>query len=129
MPRNPHDRRFAGRCVRSEHGFGPDELWTFFNRPEPDRTRPSLPAAIRRLSGPEGLTGNHNTFTRRHAVAEIAGEFTDGIALDALERATDHYLADPSVCELGSTDSGEQRFTTKDLLACERSILDGAARR
>jgi hypothetical protein len=55
-------------------------------------------------------------------------EFTDGIALD-LERATEQYLADPSVCELRSTDSGEQRFTTKDLLACERSILDGAARR
>jgi ATP-dependent exoDNAse (exonuclease V) alpha subunit len=41
----------------------------------------------------------------------------------------DQYLADPSVCELGSTDAGEQRFTTKDLLACERSILDDAARR
>jgi conjugative relaxase-like TrwC/TraI family protein len=121
--------REAARARSGEHGFGPDELWTFFNRPEPDRPRPSLLGAIRRLSGPEGLTGHHNTFARRHAVAEIAGEFTDGIALDALERATDHYLADPSVCELRITDSGEQRFTTKDLLACERSILDGAARR
>jgi conjugative relaxase-like TrwC/TraI family protein len=135
--RRPKARSRAGgeqwredaRARSAEHGFGPDELWTFVNRPEPDRTRPSLPAAVRRLSGPEGLTGSHNTFTRRHAVAEIAGEFTDGIALDALERATDRYLADPSVCELGSTDSGEQRFTTKDLLACERSILDDAVRR
>jgi hypothetical protein len=27
------------------------------------------------LSGPEGMTENHNTFARRHALAEIAGKF------------------------------------------------------
>ena len=79
--------REDARARSAEHGFGPDELWTFFNRPKPNHPRPSLPAAVRRLSGPDGLTGNHNTFRRRHAVAEIAGEFTDGIALDALDRA------------------------------------------
>jgi AAA domain len=121
--------REDARARSAEHGFGPDELWTLFNRPEPDRTRPSLRAAVRRLPGPDGLTGNHNTFARRHALAEIAGEFTVGIALDSLERATEQYLADPSVCELRSTDSDERRFTTKDLLACERSILNDAARR
>jgi ATP-dependent exoDNAse (exonuclease V) alpha subunit len=60
---------------------------------------------VARLSGPDGLTGNHNTFARRHAVAEIAGEFVDGIAPDALERATE------------------------ELLACEGSILHGTVRR
>jgi GntR family transcriptional regulator len=84
---------------------------------------------VARLSGPDGLTGNHNTFARRHAVAEIAGEFADGISPDALERATDECLGHASVQELQRTDSGERRFTTEELLVCERSILHGTVRR
>ncbi len=91
--------------------------------------RPSLAALVTRLSGADGLAGTHNTFARRHAVAEIAGEFVDGVSAAGLERATDRYLSDTSVKELGRTDAGEQRFTTTQLLACERSILEGTARR
>ena len=82
-----------------------------------------------RLSGPDGLTGSHNTFVRRHALAEIAGEFTDGVRLEDLERATDQYLGHPSVRSLPPTEAGERRFTTEELLSCERAILDSAARR
>jgi hypothetical protein len=121
--------REDARARSAEHGFGPDELWEFFARPEREPSHPSLPKAVTRLSGPDGLTANHNTFARRHAVAEIAGEFIDGITLDALERATDEYLGHASVQELQRTESGERRFTTQDLLACERSILGGAMRR
>jgi ATP-dependent exoDNAse (exonuclease V) alpha subunit len=51
------------------------------------------------------------------------------VSAAALERATDRYLSDTSVEQLERTDAGEQRFTTKELLAWERSILEGTARR
>ena len=121
--------REHARARSSEHGFGPDELWALVERPDHEQARPSLANVVTRLSGADGLTGSHNTFARRHAVAEIAGEFVDGISATGLDRATDRYLSDMSVKELGRTDAGEQRFTTKELLACERSILEGTARR
>src|SRR5262249_54461408 len=76
----------------------------------------------------EGLTEYHNTFTRRHALAEIAGEFAQGARTAQLERATTGYLNHRTVVALGRID-GERRFTTHDLLACERAIVDGAVRR
>jgi len=42
-------------------------------------------AADEGLSGPRGLTENHNTFARRHALAEIAGEFAQGASVTQLE--------------------------------------------
>jgi conjugative relaxase-like TrwC/TraI family protein len=84
--------------------------------------------AAERLSGPEGLTENHNTFARRHALAEIAGEFAQGAAVTQIERATSSYLDQRSVVHLGRLDH-EHRFTTRDLLACEQAIVDGAQRR
>jgi hypothetical protein len=131
--RRPKDEALDGagwredaRARAGEHGFGPRELRALISRPAVQRVRASLQSVVARLSGPAGLTANHNTFARRHALAEIAGEFPDGIAVASLERATDTYLADPSVHRLGGDPA---RFTTQDLLACERSILDGAARR
>ncbi len=121
--------REDARARSSEHGFGADELRALVERPDREQGRPSLANVVTRLSGAKGLTATHNTFARRHVLAEIGGEFVDGISAAALERATDRYLSDASVKELGRTDAGETRFTTKELLACERSILEGTARR
>jgi len=131
--RRPKDESVDGagwredaRARSAEHGFGPRELRALRSRPPRQPARASLKAVVSRLSGPTGLTANHNTFARPHALAEIAGEFTDGIRIGDLERATDTYLADSSVRPL---DGDRARFTTEDLLRCERAILDGAARR
>jgi conjugative relaxase-like TrwC/TraI family protein len=118
--------REDARARAGEHGFGPRELRALTSRPAVQRVRATLQSVVARLSGPGGLTANHNTFARRHALAEIAGEFAGGIQIASLEQATDTYLADPSVHGLGGDPA---RFTTQDLLACERSILDGAAHR
>jgi AAA domain len=85
-------------------------------------------SAAARLSGPEGLTQQHNAFARWHALAEIAGEFTQGARVARLERATNSYLENGTVVSLGRVD-GEDRFTTRDLLACEQSIVESARRR
>jgi ATP-dependent exoDNAse (exonuclease V) alpha subunit len=74
------------------------------------------------------LTENHNTFARRHALAEIAGEFQQGARIAQLERATTGYLEHGTVVPLGRVDH-EYRFTTRDLLACEQAIVEGAERR
>lgn len=62
-------------------------------------------------------------------MAEIAGEFTDGIGPDRLELATDQYLQQASVHALGADASGQARFTTDELLDRERQILGSARRR
>ena len=85
-------------------------------------------SAAKRLSGPEGLSAYHNTFAHRHALAETAGEFAQGADVRQLERATSSYLEHSSVVGLGRVD-GDHRFTTRDLLACERAIMEGAVRR
>jgi hypothetical protein len=89
--------------------------------------RPDWRAVVARLSGAEGLTGSHNTFVRRHALAELAGEFADGVR--DLERATDVYLAGPSVRPLATKGDGEVLFITEGLLRGERMIVGGAHRR
>ncbi len=121
--------RADAQARSGEHGFGPRDLTALQNRPAAEPVRPSFPAVVARLSGPDGLTGTHNTFTRRHAIAEIAGEFTDGVHLGTLENATDRYLAHSSVRSLAPTEAGVPTFSTDDLLTYERQILDGADRR
>jgi hypothetical protein len=81
-----------------------------------------------RLSGPDGLTAQHNTFARRHALAEIAGEFVQGARVDKVERAASAYLAHGTVVYLGRV-GDERRFTTRDLLACGQETVEGAERR
>jgi ATP-dependent exoDNAse (exonuclease V) alpha subunit len=71
----------------------------------------------------------HNTFVRRHALAEIAGAFAQGGSVEILEDATSQYLTDESVASLNSGATEERRYTTHDLLACEREIIDGTQRR
>jgi hypothetical protein len=76
--------RQEARARAAEHGLGQPELSRLVrSRPrtvvarEPDLVQ----SAAERLSGQSGLTENHNTFARRHVVAEIAGEFTQGASV------------------------------------------------
>lgn len=119
------------RARAAEHGLGSRELVRLAaSAPRAAAVSPVgvVRSSVSRLSGPEGLTEQHNTFARRHAVAEIAGEFEQGAAVGQLEASTNGYLDDPSIVTLGVVDR-ESRFTTADLLACERAIVDGAQRR
>jgi conjugative relaxase-like TrwC/TraI family protein len=123
--------RQDAKARAAEHGLGRRDLEHFLRFQaravaawEIDVAR----SAAERLSGPKGLTENQNTFARRHALAQIAGEFTQGASVGQLERATSSYLDHASVVQLGRVDA-EHRFTTRDLLACERGIVEGAQRR
>ncbi len=123
--------REAARSRAAEHGLGAREL---------ARLKSSLAqvvavsevevaaSATERLSGSEGLTGHHNTFARRHVMAEMGGEFVQGATVAQLDCATGLYVEDSSVVALGGRD-GENRFTTRALLASEASIAATAKRR
>jgi ATP-dependent exoDNAse (exonuclease V) alpha subunit len=68
----------------------------------------------------------HNTFVRRHALAELAGAFPQGASIDELEAATSGYLMHESVAPLTVVAAGQERYTTHELLAREREIIHGA---
>jgi conjugative relaxase-like TrwC/TraI family protein len=117
------------RARAAEHGFGQRELSALRSRAGLVGQDVDVERVFERLSGPLGLTEMHNTFARRHALGEIAGEFRQGAAVAQLEETANQYLADASVRRLQDEAQGECRYTTVGLLACERQIVDGAARR
>ena len=119
--------REQARARAAEHGFGQGELDRLAGSGAPRLAEPDLERLFSRLSGPGGLTATHNTFARRHALAEIAGAFTQGAAASALEAATCRYLLDPGVRQLAR--ESESRYTTVDLLMRERQIIDSSERR
>lgn len=121
--------REEARARAAEHGLGETELARLEQR------RPGRPPALDlrrekvRLSRPDGLTKRHNTFARHHVLAELAGAFAQGTSVEELEQATSGYLTDPSVVELAAEAGDGARYTTAALLALERDIIEGAARR
>ena len=66
----------------AEHGFGPSDLAQLRARRPTDSVRPSFQAVTARLTGPDGLTATHNTFTRRHVVAELRDLHTERVDRD-----------------------------------------------
>jgi len=119
------------RARAAEHGLGDRELDCLRSGPRVIGARSEaqiVAAAGARLSGAEGLTANHNTFARRHVLAEMAGELAQGASMTELERVASAYLDYRSVVFLGGQ-GAESRYTTRGLLAAERAIIDSSQRR
>jgi conjugative relaxase-like TrwC/TraI family protein len=119
--------REQAQARAAEHGLGKKQLVRLQQRAAVSREDPE-PGLVQRLSVPIGLTEMHNTFARRHALAEIAGALPQGAPAEGVERETSNYLDHESVHALTNRD-GESRYTTEGLLACERQIVEGASRR
>ncbi len=117
--------RDEARARAAEHGLGARELrrlMSLLPRVASVSELDVAASATGRLSGAEGLTGRHNTFACRHVVSELAGEFVQGATVAQLDRAAGGYLEDSSVVVLGGR-GGEERFTTRGLLASEQTIV------
>ena len=122
--------REEARARAAEHGFGERELRALVSSLRGADDVPAVEGmalVTERLCGPDGLTARHNTFARRHVLAELAGEFVQGVTIDQLELVTRGFLEDSSVVALGGRD-GDDRFTTRGLLASERAIVASAGR-
>lgn len=99
------------------------------------------------LTSPEGLTQRRSSFTRRDVVQAWAGRLAHGGDVEEIERLTDQLLAGGGVVVLAQDVSGltqsdvvrrvdgrvvaatteERRYSTPELLALEKRVLDAAA--
>ncbi len=114
--------REQARARAAEHGFGAGRA-AALQAHRPDRRRASPTSEIGWRSDCQdrmGLTGMHNTFARRHALAEIAGAFPQGATLSTRSSATTSaYLNRPLGTRAISRTRGRSRATRPS--ACLRA--------
>jgi conjugative relaxase-like TrwC/TraI family protein len=111
------------RAEAAEHGFARQELAALTRDRERPRSRPvDLDRLGALLAGPAGLTAQRNSFAARHAVAELAAAHPRGAGVGEVERGVERFLARSDVVAIAGG-SGERRYTTASLLACERRLV------
>jgi len=96
-------------------------------------SRTELDAALDTLAGPDGLTGQASTFTRTDVVDALAKRLAVSPsaqeALDQVEAAAERFLAERAVRVSRDRRLGVDRYSTPELLALERHLVDGATGR
>jgi conjugative relaxase-like TrwC/TraI family protein len=96
-------------------------------------TRTELDAALDALSSPDGLTGQASTFTRAEVVDALAKRLPVASsaeqALTQAEDTADRFLQERAVRVARDQRLGVDRFSTPELLALERQLVDGATGR
>jgi hypothetical protein len=96
-------------------------------------TRTELNAALDALSGPDGLTGQVSTFTRTDVVDAVAKRLpvapTAQEALAQAEAVADRFLEERAVRVAHDRRLRVERFSTPELLALERHLVEDATSR
>ena len=118
------------RARAQELGFGQREIEACLYRAwerEPEIVE--VERVFDELSGPQGLTQNESTFTRREVIRTLAERFGSAGAY-AVGELADRFLESPRVVLLvPERELPEARYSTPELLATERELLDGAIAR
>jgi conjugative relaxase-like TrwC/TraI family protein len=102
-----------------------------------ERGRPATAEEVGRvleeLADPEGLTAEASTFTRAEVVDALAKRLpvarSASEALSQAEAAADRFLAERAVRVGRDRRLGVERYSTPELLALERQLVDGAITR
>jgi conjugative relaxase-like TrwC/TraI family protein len=96
-------------------------------------SRTELDAVLDALAGPDGLTGQASTFSRAEVVDALAKRLpvapSAPEALTQVEAAADRFLAERAVWVTRDRRHGVARYSTPELLALERHLVDGATSR
>jgi conjugative relaxase-like TrwC/TraI family protein len=96
----------------------------------PERT---IRQVFDRLAGPEGLTAQASTFTRREVLCavgrELPAEAAGKIGPAELEGLADRFLAERAVSVVGEHAIGERHYATPELLQVEQRLIDAAVSR
>jgi hypothetical protein len=96
-------------------------------------SRTELDAALDTLSGPDGLTGQASTFSRTDVVDALVKRLpvapSAQEALTQVEAAADRFLEERAVRVGRDHRLAVDRFSTPELLALERQLVDGATGR
>jgi conjugative relaxase-like TrwC/TraI family protein len=138
--------RLAPEWRERAAGLGLDDIAV---RNAIERKRPpsvgDVEPVLARLGGPDGLTADRSSFTRREALQALAAWLPVGadVTIEDLEQLTDRFLGSERVVVLadgeparevvgvdGRVVSGvpsERRYSTPELLGRERQILEFAA--
>jgi conjugative relaxase-like TrwC/TraI family protein len=125
-------QRWAGELA--EQGVGERQLAAVCagGRGRP-ASRTELDTALDALAGPDGLTGQASTFTRTDVVDALAKRLPVAAsaqqALTQAEAAADRFLDERAVRVGRDRRLGVERFSTPELLALERRLVDGATQR
>ncbi len=118
--------RAGWRARASEHGFSDHELANVIDQGRvrrPQRFRSDL---AEHLAGPNGLTRQESTFNRRALIQGIAAGYPEGISATELQRAADQFIDTHGVPVSPRIGHQPERYTTLDMLATERRLLDVA---
>jgi len=102
-----------------------------------ERGRPATAQELRQvleeLAGAEGLTAKVSTFTRADVVDALAKRLPVALSahqvLTQTEEAADRFLAERAVRVAHDRRLGVDRFSTPELLALERQLVDSATQR
>ncbi len=133
-PQDLEELRAGWRARAAEHGLGHVEIDGLIDRA--DRSVPALLAELGdRLAGREGLTRGRSIFERRHVVADLATGSPAGVRYPDLKAAADAFLerADVELVE-PAEQTGRRalavgdRYSTRELLDLERSMIERAQR-
>jgi conjugative relaxase-like TrwC/TraI family protein len=96
-------------------------------------SRTELDAVLDALAGPDGLTGQVSSFTRTDVVDALAKRLpvapSADEALTQVEAAADRFLAERAVRVGRDRRLGIDCYSTPELLALERQLVDGATSR
>ena len=80
------------------------------------------------LAGPEGLTRTRSTFGRGEVIVAICDALPHGAPTAKVLALADRFLAHPHVVLLTVGDVAPVRWTTVDMIATERALLDRVER-
>jgi conjugative relaxase-like TrwC/TraI family protein len=99
-------------------------------KPERSGERPDWDAAFRQMASPDGLTRNRSTFGRREVLQALSTAAAQGADIEAIRAAADAFLRGPNAVPLLRTlnRGPELQYSTPELLAVERRVLDAADR-
>ncbi|TMM14817.1 MAG: conjugative relaxase [Actinobacteria bacterium] len=97
------------------------------------RDRPAdhqIPTAdwMRSIVGPQGLTAVASTFSRRDVIRACCSALPDGAAVATVETLADAVVGSGFV-QPASWGAHEQRWTTPEVVATERALVESALRR
>ncbi len=121
------DWREQVRARAAEHGLGQTELDALAQLPAAPAAEPLSERGLAgRLFSPTGLTATQNSFHDRDLVAAVADASAQGATVTHLLPAAERLLGHPEVVPLAA--GLDRRFTTAELLAAERRIVEHADR-
>jgi Ti-type conjugative transfer relaxase TraA len=115
------------RARAAEHGLDHDAVAELLQSREPARV--PHPAFLSSDEG--GLTTEASTFDRRDVIREWAEGHRDGARVERIEALADGWLASSNAVRLtpGDREPGGPRYSTPEMLATERELIDCGHRR